>query len=257
VRSDRHEEKNMDLDGKRIIVVGGSRGLGLGMTEAFASRAAKVTVVARDAATLREVGERLGVNTVAADATSADAAKRIMSETRPDIAIVNAGAEPPVERIDRVSWEAFTTNWNVDTKAALHWVQAALTLPMAPGGLVVLVSSGAAVQGSPLSGGYAGAKRAQWFIAKYAEGLSAQLGLGLRFRVIVPRQMFAGTGVGDAGIAGYAAAGGKTFAEQAATWPHMTPRAFGDTVAELIGETGLADATVYGVRGDTGVTVIE
>jgi len=155
----------MDLDGKRIVVVGGSRGLGLGMAKAFVARAAKVTVVARDATTLQALGEQLAITTVSADATSADAAKRIMSETRPDVVIMNAGAEPPMERIDRVGWEAFTTNWNVDVKAALHWVQAALTLPMASGGLVVLVSSGAAVQGSPLSGGYAGAKRAQWFIA--------------------------------------------------------------------------------------------
>ncbi|YCI06720.1 SDR family NAD(P)-dependent oxidoreductase (plasmid) [Ensifer sp. D2-11] len=247
----------MDLDGKRIVVVGGSRGLGLGMAEAFVSRAANVTVVARDATTLWGLGEQLAVTTVSADATSADAAIRIMSEIQPDIVIMNAGAEPHMERIDRVDWEAFTTNWNVDVKATLHWVQAALTLPMASGGLVVLVSSGAAVQGSPLSGGYAGAKRAQWFIAKYAEGLSTQLDLGVRFRVIVPRQMFAGTGVGNAGIAGYAAAAGRSFAEQAATWPDMTPRGFGDTIAELIGTTALADAMIYAVRGDTGVTVIE
>lgn len=247
----------MDFDGKRIVVVGGSRGLGLGMVEAFASRAAEVTIVARDATALHQLVEQMAVNTVSADATNADAAKRIMSETRPDIVIMNAGAEPPMERIDRVSWETFTTNWNLDVKASLHWVQAALTLPMAPGGLVILVSSGAAVQGSPLSGGYAGAKRTQWFIAKYAEALSTQLGLGLRFRVIVPRQMFTGTGVGNAGISAYAAAAGRTFTEQAATWPDMTPRGFGDTVAELIGKTALEDAMIYAVRGDTGVTVIE
>ena len=37
----------------------------------------------------------------------------------------------------------------------------------------------------------------------------------------------------------------------------MTPRAFGDMVADLIGRTDLAEAMVYAVRGDTGVTVIE
>ncbi len=39
----------MDLDGKRIVVVGGSRGLGRGLAEAFVARAADVTVVARNA----------------------------------------------------------------------------------------------------------------------------------------------------------------------------------------------------------------
>jgi NAD(P)-dependent dehydrogenase (short-subunit alcohol dehydrogenase family) len=247
----------MQFEGKRILVVGGSRGLGLGMAEAFAARAAKVAVVARNAGSLQVFDEAPSVRTISADATSADAAKRILAETRPDVVVMNAGAEPPMERIDRIGWEAFTANWNVDVKASLHWVQAALTLPMPAGGLVVLVSSGAAVQGSPLSGGYAGAKRAQWFIAKYAEGLSEQLGLGLRFRVIVPRQMFVGTGVGDTGIRAYAAAAGRSVAEQAATWPDMTPRAFGDIVTERISSSGLADAMVYGVRGDTGMTVIE
>lgn len=156
----------MDLEGKRIVVVGGSRGLGRGLAEAFAVRAAEVTVVARNAAAVQGPGEQPAVTAISADATDVDAAWRIMEQTRPDLVIMNAGAEPPMERIDRIGWEAFTTNWNVDVKAALHWVQAALTLPMTPGGLVVLVSSGAAVQGSPLSGGYAGAKRAQWFIAK-------------------------------------------------------------------------------------------
>lgn len=247
----------MELDGKRIVVVGGSRGLGLGLAEAFADRDASVTVLGRNPTTLDGISGKPGLYPISADATRAETAKRIMKEARPDIVVVNAGAEPPMERIDRIGWDAFTTNWNVDVKASLHWVQAALTLPMAPGGLVVLISSGAAVQGSPLSGGYAGAKRAQWFIAKYAEDLSQQLGLDLRFRVIVPRQMFTGTGVGDTGIRAYAAAAGRTFAEQAAAWPIMTPRAFGDMVVERIRVSGLADALVYGVRGDTGMTVIE
>lgn len=247
----------MNLEAKRVVVVGGSRGLGLGLVEAFVARSAELTVVARSADALQQLAGRLPVKVIAADATDAVAAKKITQDTRPEVTIVNAGAEPPMARIDQIDWEAFTTNWNVDVKAALHWAQAALTTPMAPGGLVILISSGAAVHGSPLSGGYAGAKRGQWFIAKYCQGLADQLGLGLRFRVIVPRQMFRGTGVGDTGITAYAKAAGRTFAEQAATWPDMTPRAFGDTVAELINRPSFDEAMIHGVHGDTGATVID
>lgn len=247
----------MNLEGKRVVVVGGSRGLGLGMVEAFAARSAELTVVARHGEALQQLGKRMPVTTITADATDAEAATTIIQEQRPEITIISAGAEPPMGRIDKIDWETFTKNWNVDVKATLHWAQAALTMPMAPGGLVIIVSSGAAVQGSPLSGGYAGAKRGQWFIAKYSQGLADQLDLGLRFRVVVPRQMFAGTGVGDTGIAAYAKAAGRTFADQAATWPEMTPRAFGDTVADLICRPSFDEAMIYGVRGDTGATVIE
>src|SRR5262249_38677544 len=81
----------------------------------------------------------------------------------------------------------------------LYWMQAALNLPLAPGARVLVSSSGAAQQGSPLSGGYAGAKRMLWFMAKYANGVAEEKGLSIRFQAIVPMQMVGGTGVGDAG----------------------------------------------------------
>jgi len=36
-----------------------------------------------------------------------------------------------------------------------------------------------------------------WLMAKYANGVAEQKGLGIRFQVIVPQQMIAGTGVGE------------------------------------------------------------
>src|SRR4029453_14767076 len=93
-----------------------------------------------------------------------------------------------------------------DGKACLYWMQAALNLPLAPGARVLVGSSGAAQQGSPLSGGYAGAKRMLWFMAKYANGVARQEGLGIRFQAIVPMQMIGGTGVGDEGASAYARA---------------------------------------------------
>jgi hypothetical protein len=50
---------------------------------------------------------------------------------------------------------------------------------------VLVTSSGAAVAGSPMSGGYAGAKRTLWIMAKYASGVSADLDLGIRFQTLV------------------------------------------------------------------------
>jgi hypothetical protein len=59
-----------------------------------------------------------------------------------------------------------------------------------------------------MSGGYGGAKRMLWFMAKYANGVSEKKRLGIRFQAIVPQQMVLGTGVGDAGANAYAHAMG-------------------------------------------------
>lgn len=49
-----------------------------------------------------------------------------------------------------------------------EWVREALLAPLAPGSTVITMSSGAALAGSPLSGGYAGAKAAIRFPTSYA-----------------------------------------------------------------------------------------
>jgi hypothetical protein len=86
--------------------------------------------------------------------------------------------------LDQLSWADFTAPLEHDVKAGLYWLQAALNQPLKPGSRVLVVSSGAAENGSSMSGGYGGAKKKR---------------LGIRFQAIVPHQMVLGTGVGDAG----------------------------------------------------------
>jgi NAD(P)-dependent dehydrogenase (short-subunit alcohol dehydrogenase family) len=156
----------MSLKDKTVVVTGGSRGLGLGLVEALVNRGAKVAVVARDQAALAAVKRTFGVAVIPADITDKEAAQRILAEVRPDVVALNAGATPRMGRLDQVSWEDFTATWDTDVKAGLYWLQAALNLPLKPGSRVLVGSSGAAVNGSPMSGGYAGAKRMLWTMAK-------------------------------------------------------------------------------------------
>jgi hypothetical protein len=143
-------------------------------------------------------------------------------------------------------------------KAGLYWLQAALKLPLEPASRVLVGASGAAVNGSPLSGGYAGAKRMLWTMAKYANGVSEQKGLGIRFQVIVPQQMVGGTGVGDAGANAYARAMGiETEAFLARFGAPMPPRAFGEKVVSVLDDPTYADGFAFGLKGDTGITVLE
>src|SRR5258705_12178093 len=198
----------MSLKDKNVVVTGGSRGLGLGLVEALVADGARVTVVARGADALESVRARLGVATISADVTDETAAHRILAEVRPDILALNAGTKPRMGRLDQLSWADFAAPWETDVKAGLHWLQGALNLPLKPGSRVLVVSSGAAVDGSPMSGGYGGAKRMLWFMASYANRISEQRKLGICFQAILPRQMILGTGIGDTAAGAYARAMG-------------------------------------------------
>jgi len=248
----------MNLKDKIVVVTGGSRGLGLGLVEALVAHGARVTVVARAADALESVRARLGVATISADVTDETAAHRILAEIRPDILVLNAGAKPRMGRFDQLSWADFTATWETDVRAGLYWLQAALNVPLKPGSRVLVGSSGAAVNGSPMSGGYGGAKRMLWFMAKYADGVAEQKHLGIRFQTIVPQQIIGGTGVGDAGANAYADAMGikpETFL--AGFGAPMPPREFGEKVVAVLEDPKYAEAFAFGLKGDTGVTILE
>lgn len=248
----------MSLKDKTIIVTGGSRGLGLGLVEALVAHDARVTVVARDTDALEAVRIRLGVATIPADVTDEMAAHRIVGEVRPDVLVLNAGTRPIMDRLDKISWADFSAPWETDVRAGLYWLQAALNLPLKPGSRVLVGSSGAAHGGSPLSGGYAGAKRMLWFMAKYANSLAAQKGLGIRVQAVLPMQMVGGTGVGDAGANAYARASGLEPKEfLARTYAPMPPRDYGEKVVSLLEEAKYAEAIALGIKGDTGISILE
>jgi NAD(P)-dependent dehydrogenase (short-subunit alcohol dehydrogenase family) len=248
----------MSLKDKNVVVTGGSRGLGLGLVEALVGHGARVTVVARDADALESVRARLGVATISADVTDDTAAHRILGEVRPDILALNAGMAPPMGRLDQISWANFTAPWEHDVKAGLHWLQAALNLPLKPGSRVLVVSSGAAVDGSPMSGGYGGAKRMLWFMAGYANRVSQQRELGIVFQTILPRQMILGTGIGDVAAGAYARAMGiAPEAFVARFGAPMPPRLFGENVVTVLDNPTHAEGFAFGLSGDAGVTMME
>ena len=248
----------MNLKDKKVVVTGGSRGLGLGLVEALVEHGAKVTVVARDSDTLAAVHARLDVAVISADVTEEREAYRILSEVNPEVLLLNAGAKPRMGRLDQLNWADFSATWETDVKAGLYWMQAALNTPLKSGSRVLVTSSGAAKDGSPLSGGYAGAKRMLWLMAKYANGVSVQNKLGIRFQAIVPQQMIGGTGVGDAGAKAYARAGGVKPEEVLARFgAPMPPRDFGEKIVSVLDDPKYAQAVVLGLKGDTGITVLE
>jgi NAD(P)-dependent dehydrogenase (short-subunit alcohol dehydrogenase family) len=59
-----------NLNGKRVVVTGGSQGLGLAMVEALVASGASVTAMSRDRSNL-EAAEEVGASVIAGDATDA------------------------------------------------------------------------------------------------------------------------------------------------------------------------------------------
>jgi hypothetical protein len=109
-----------------------------------------------------------------------------------------------------------------------------------------------------MSGGYAGAKHMLWFMARYANGVSEQKKLGIRFQAIVPLQIIGGTGVGDAGANAYARAlGVEREAYLARFGAPLPPRKFGDHLVAVLDDPQYAAGIVFGLKGDTGITVLE
>lgn len=191
------------LAGKNMVVIGGSRGVGRQIVEAGIHGGARVLAVARQEEPLRRLSHEVpGVKVLALDASDEHAPDNVFGSVLPDILVLCAGAFPPVQPLHELSWQQFAVNWEADVKIAFHFCKAVLSRPLAKDAVIILISSGAAIGGSPISGGYAGAKRTQIFVANYAQKESDRLGLGIRFITLAPRIM-PDTELGKYAVAGY------------------------------------------------------
>jgi len=194
-----------ELKGKNVVVLGGSRGVGRLVVEAARAAGARVLAVARGEAALKALTRDLpGVESLVFDASNDKAPQAVFDVFTPDILVQCAGAIPPTQPVHELTWEQFSLNWQADVKTSFLFSQAALRAPLKPGAVVIFLSSGAALGGSPISGGYAGAKRAQMFMANYAQKESDRLGLGIRFLALAPARIMPETELGTRAVDGYA-----------------------------------------------------
>jgi NAD(P)-dependent dehydrogenase (short-subunit alcohol dehydrogenase family) len=171
---------------QKALVIGATGGVGQATAEALAAAGAEIVAAG---------SER--------DATDPAQVAALLAEADPDLVVVAAGARPHMAAIEEQSWDSFSRPWNVDVRIAFEVGRAALARPLRRGSTVLIVSSGAGIAGSPLSGGYAGAKRMQMFLAGYLQRASDAQGLGIRFVSLAPRNLLAGTKIGEAAAAAY------------------------------------------------------
>jgi NAD(P)-dependent dehydrogenase (short-subunit alcohol dehydrogenase family) len=219
------------LAGATAVVTGASRGFGRGIAAALGAAGAQVVGVARNGEALAELGRELGgsFTPVVADAADPVVAGELIDKYRPRVLVLNAGAAPLARPVHHHTWETFSRNWQVDVQHVFNWTREALLGPLEPGSTVVTLSSGAALFGSPLSGGYAGAKAAIRFLTAYAAEESEREKLGIRFVALLP-QLTPATSLGAVFAAAYAARQG---ADGGPAGQPLTPEMVGQAVAGL------------------------
>lgn len=211
---------------QRALVIGA--GSGVGRATADALRNAGVGVVASGR-------ER--------DATDPAQVSALLEEADPDLVVVAAGTRPRMASIEEQTWESFSAPWNSDVKIAFDVGRASLAQPLRRGSTVVIVSSGAGVNpnGSPMSGGYAGAKRMQMFLAGYLQRAADARELGIRFVAVAPMQFIVGTRIGEAAAATYGAG----------DWPvPLDPAGVAQAILVVASDEEHRGATVLGVTGE-------
>jgi NAD(P)-dependent dehydrogenase (short-subunit alcohol dehydrogenase family) len=193
------------LSGKKVVVLGASRGVGRETVRHAFRQGASVLAVARGSDGLQQLADEMpGIQTLALDATADHAPTRVFDKLSPDVMVVCGGAIPTLGPVHDLSWNQFTAAWETDVRMSFLFCSHALRTPLAAGSTVILISSGAGLHGSPISGGYAGAKRTQMFITSYCQKESVRLGLDIRFAALVPMGLMPETELGRIAIEGYA-----------------------------------------------------
>ena len=241
---------NPVLSDRTTIVVGASRGLGRGIATAMAEAGAPVIALARSAGALAEVVRtHPTIRSEVADATDPTVAAALLERHDPSVVVLVAGAAPPIHPLQDQTWETFSVNWHTDVRIAFEWLRQALLRPLKPGSRVVVISSGAAVQGSPLSGGYAGAKATQRFMSAYAQEEARRAGLDITFTAVLPR-ITPLTDLGRPAVQAYAARAGQSEAEYLERFGDpVSPEIAGGAVLELVQSDAPAVAPAYLLTG--------
>ena len=236
-----------EMKGTRAVVVGASRGFGRAIAEALVRAGAEVHALSRSDSSELVRATDGHVHAIAADATDPEIALRVLRAVKPNVVVLNAGATPKPAPIREHTWESFSVNLDTDVRLTFHWMKAILNEPLERGSSVIALSSGAALRGSPLSGGYAGAKATIRFLAEYAAQEAARGKLDIRFAALLP-SITPLTGVGRPFVEAYAHRQGRT-AEQFLGGPPLTPADVGAAVVRLVNERALGEHVAFRLDG--------
>ena len=236
---------------KTALIIGGSRGVGRSIALSLSESGHRTVVVARNQPALDELqAEAPAIETIKRDATQDGAAKALLADVSPDLLILSGGHAPKMGSFASFTWEEFSAPWTADTKISFSFLKAALSQPMRSGGTVLSFASGAAITGSRLSGGYAGAKRMQHYLSNYSQAEAKGRGLDLTFVTLYPCQLIAGTDIGLEAAECYAEDASMSVEQFMGQWDKpLTPDRIAGYVADMVAASEQPKAGAYMMRG--------
>jgi NAD(P)-dependent dehydrogenase (short-subunit alcohol dehydrogenase family) len=178
---------DLGLHGKRTLITGGSRGIGLAVARALAAEQAAVGLIARDAHGLAEAARKVAdlgapVAVAAADVTDTPALGRAVDEIAAalgglDHLVANAGGTVGSGNLTSSRDDEFTATFALNAGHAAELIRAGLPhLRAAGGGSVVIISSITGLRPAPRTA-YAAAKAAEIQLAATAAAELAPAGI--------------------------------------------------------------------------------
>lgn len=124
---------NKRLENKKILITGGSRGLGYAMAKKFVSEGAEVLITGRNIERLKQVSEELGCKYILFDSTDFDNIDGFINEAKSllgqiDVLVNNAGISLHEGNIRNVTKEGYDAQFNTNLKSVYFLSQKFLEL---------------------------------------------------------------------------------------------------------------------------------
>ena len=175
-----------DAHSRVAVVTGASSGIGAATARTLAAQGFHVVALARRGEAVQRLAEQIGGTAVVADVTD-DAAVRALAAdlTRVDVLVNNAGGAKGLNTVAEADLDDWRWMWETNVLGTLRVTRALLPALIASGdGLIVTVTSVAALEVYDGGAGYTAAKHAQGALHRTLRG--ELLGKPVRLTEIAP-----------------------------------------------------------------------